>query len=42
MNPEQRLQKAEAEAEKESIEADLSSMFPKVGEPLFIFLWAAF
>ncbi|XP_053360983.1 reticulophagy regulator 1 [Clarias gariepinus] len=29
-NHEQRLQKAEAEAEKESIEADLSSMFPKL------------
>lgn len=36
-NPEKRL--LQAEAEKESIEADLSSMFPKVGRLLFTFLF---
>lgn len=40
LNPEKRL--LQAEAEKENIEADLSSMFPKVGELSFIFHLAAF
>lgn len=39
-NAEKRL--LQAEAEKESIEADLSSMFPKVGELLFAFPSAVF